>query len=215
MKTKSMRKIVTGIFIIALLGAFGFAVFQVFSSLTASASNYNDPPVTDPTEYSNTQSAALVWQALWVTPQSGQPYWVAAPSPFSLASILGSNGVDFSTVASMQNNIYMKLEEAAGSWSFSAQETIAVRDSNGDLAAVIVDAKTVNANGQSAQANQNLWVAGATVTGEQLQALLNLPAGHYTVTVSLQNINLTVDNMQLSAAAGTQQQILSWPIQIT
>lgn len=214
MKTKSMRKIVTGIFIIALLGAFGFAVFQVFGSLAASASNYNDPPVTDPTEYSNTQSAALVWQALWVTPQQGQPYWTTAPQPFSLASILGSDGVDFSTVASMQNNIYMKLDEPAGSWSFSAQETIAVRDSNGDIAAIIVDAKTINANGQSAPSGQNLWVAGATVTGEQLQTLINLPQGDYTITISLQNINLSVDNMQLSAAAGTEQQLLSWPIKI-
>lgn len=218
MNNKTMRKLTVGIFVIVLLGAFSYALMQAVGQVQSQYADPNQPPwnENEQTEFSNPANKADVWQALFVINQDDTTYWANAPEPFSLASILGSqNGKDFKTVESIQNNIYMKLQDPANAWSFSCQETITVRDENGDLAAIIVDNQSVNANGQSAPAGQNLWVTGATVTASQLQSILNLPAGTYTFTVTLQNINLSVDGMQLSAVAGTSQNVLSWKIQIT
>jgi hypothetical protein len=209
-----------GIFTLLVLSV--IVLFYLGSGL-ANASD--EPPVGELTPVNSGtggSSYGTVWQSLYVTPTQGQSYWANAPKPFEFMAILGSpsgNGDDFTEVKTLQNNIYMNLAEGVSTWTFSCQETITINDEQGNFVATIVDAQTVNGNGQSVDANTNSWVTGASLTGQQLQTVLNLPTGTYNFVVTLNNINLsiTVDGQQqqLSALPGTDENVLSWLIQVT
>jgi hypothetical protein len=220
-KSAKTRKIFAfGIFTLIVLAV--IFLFYLGSNLTTAS----EPPVGELTPVNSGtggSSYGTVWQSLYVTPTQGQSYWANAPKPFDFMAVLGSpsgNGDDFTEVKTLQNNIYMNLEtEGVSTWTFSCQETITVTDNQGNFIATIVDAQTVNGNGQSVDANTNAWVTGASLTGQQLQNVLNLPAGTYNFVVTLTNINLsiTVDGQQqqLSALPGTDENVLSWLIQVT
>jgi hypothetical protein len=221
-KSVKMKKVLAfGIFTLLVLSV--IFLFYLGSNLTTAS---NDPPVGELTPVNSGTGGSIygtVWQSLYVTPTQGQPYWANAPKQFDFMAILGSptgNGDDFTEVQKLQNNIYMNLAvEGVSTWAFSCQETITITDEQGNFIATIVDSQTVNGNGQSVAANTNAWVQGASLTGQQLQNVLNLPAGTYYFTVTLNNINLLINvngqQQQLSALPGTDENVLSWLIQVT
>ena len=210
------------IFIVAIAG---------FFTLPTTKATGKDPGSSTSTPVSSASGyTASLWQSLYIKNNDGSSYWANAPKPFTLASIFGSpsgNGDDFNRIATEQSSIYMNLGQAADSWSFSCQETIALETTTGTVIGYFTQSGltttpssfTVNANGQTAPANQNLAVTSATITETQLQTFLNQPAGTYYFVVSLGNIDLqlTVNGQTatLTSAAGTSQNTLSWLIQIS
>ena len=210
------------IFIVAIAG---------FFTLPTTKATGKDPGSSTSTPVSSASGyTASLWQSLYIKNQDGSSYWANAPAPFTLASIFGSpsgNGDDFNRIATEQSSIYMNLGQAADSWTFSCQETIALETTTGTVIGYFTQSGltttpssfTVNANGQTAVANQNLAVTSAIITETQLQTFLNQPAGTYYFVVSLGNIDLqlTVNGQTatLTSAAGTSQNTLSWLIQIS
>jgi hypothetical protein len=216
---KTRKTFAFGIFALIVLAV--IFLFYLGSNLTTAS----EPPVGELTPVDSGtggSSYGTVWQSLYVTPTQGQSYWANAPKPFDFMAVLGSpsgNGDDFTEVKKLQNNIYVNLPVESSTWTFSCQETITITDEQGNFVATIVDAQTVNKQGQSLPANSNDWIEGASLTGQQLETVLNLPAGTYNFVVTLTNINLsiTVDGQpqQLSALPGTDENVLSWLIQVT
>ena len=210
------------IFIVAIAG---------FFTLPTTKATGKDPGSSTSTPVSSASGyTASLWQSLYIKNQDGSSYWANAAKPFTLASIFGSpsgNGDDFNEIASEQISVYMNLGQAADSWTFSCQETIALETTTGTVIGYFTQSGltttpssfTINANGQTAPANQNLAVASSTLTETQLQTFLNQPAGTYYFVVSLGNIDLqlTVNGQTatLTSAAGTSQNTLSWLIQIS
>ena len=202
------------IFIVAIAG---------FFTLPTTKATGKDPGSSTSTPVSSASGyTASLWQSLYIKNQDGSSYWANAAKPFTLASIFGSPSGH-----GEQNNVYMNLGQAADSWTFSCQETVALETTTGTVIGYFTQSGltttpssfTVNANGQTAVANQNLAVTSATITETQLQTFLNQPAGTYYFVVSLGNIDLqlTVNGQTatLTSAAGTSQNTLSWLIQIS
>ena len=210
------------IFIVAIAG---------FFTLPTTKATGKDPGSSTSTPVSSASGyTASLWQSLYIKNQDGSSYWANAAKPFTLASIFGSpsgNGDDFNEIATEQSSIYMNLGQAADSWSFSCQETIALETTTGTIIGYFTQSGltttpnsfTINANGQTAVANQNLAVASSTLTEAQLQTFLNQPAGTYYFVVSLGNIDLqlTVNGQTatLTSAAGTSQNTLAWLVKIS
>ncbi len=209
--TKEMNiKIAVGLLVILVLAVGSFA--YVASTLFASAG----PPDSMQTVFG---AGNYVFQGLFVTNTDGSTYWANADKPFNLAALLGSDGDNFAEVQTVQNNIYMNIKEQdVTAWSFSCFETITVKDSSGAVIDTVAS-QTVTAQGQSAEANQNIWVTGASFSANDFMSILNQPAGTYTFMVTLSNINLQLtvngQTQSLSAPSGSSENVLSWTIQIT
>ncbi len=217
---KSKRKLAVGLFFILVIAIVAFVyVGAMVTSGGSTGTGNHDPGSSNDTPVGSlgSDSSGLIWQSLYVTNKDGTSYWANAPEQFNLLAILGSpsgSGEDFTEIQSMQNNIYMNIAQPCSTWSFSCQETITVTDQSGNILATIADASSVNANGQSVPAGENVWVTGASVSGEQLQQIINLGAGNYYFTISLANINLTLDGQNLSAQSASDANTLAWLIQV-
>ena len=209
------------IFIVAIAG---------FFTLPTTKATGKDPGSSTSTPVSSASGyTATLWQSLYIKNNDGSSYWANAPKPFTLASIFGSpsgNGDDFNRIATEQSSIYMNLGQAADSWTFSCQETITLNTISGDVIGYFTQTGltttpssfTINANGQTAPASQNLAVTSSTLTETQLQQYLNQPAGNYYFVVTLSNINLSLTvSGQTSTLTGntpTSDNTLSWLIQL-
>jgi len=182
------------------------------------------PPVETPTP--TPAVSAEVWQTLYVTNSNGGTYWVNPPKPITLAlfgSPTGSQS-DLTLVSTLQNNIYMKLntQKPVASWAFSAKETIAVTDLNGNILGTIVNNVAVTENGVAVPNNQNVWVLGSSLSAFQLQPLISHIAGYgqcyFVIKLSDIQLNLTFNDgtgLALSASGGDAQNTLKWLVVTT
>ncbi len=185
------------------------------------------PPPT-PTLATTPTLSAFVWQTLYVTNLDGSTYWVNPPKPTNPLAIWASPNKDasnFKQISYLQNNIYMKIDSAktVQSWMFSAKETIAVTDLNGNIKGTIANDATVSKNGGSVANGQNTYVLGASLTAQQLQPLIrnivSYGTPHYFV-IKLSNIQLQLtftdgSGQTLSASGGDASNTLAWLIAIT
>ncbi len=210
MTRKLTKPIAFGLFLLLVLA--GAAFVYVASTMSSDSGEIMGVQ----TEFG---AGNYVWQSLYVTPLVGDGYWANPEKPFSLLALLGSKAGEFSEVSAVQNNIYMNLKaQGVTEWSFSCVETITVKDSSG-VTIDTVASQTVTAQGQSAAANQNIWVTGASFSANDFQTILNQPVGEYKFVVTLSNINLEITangvTRNLVAGNGSSQNILSWPIKIS
>jgi hypothetical protein len=215
------RMLAFGLFFILII-CFGGFIYYAAVATSVIPGGVDMPPIGDETELSGEfGSSVTVWQGLYVYPVSGEPYWVNAPEPFFLADILGSKsgvGDDFTEVSKMQNTVYMNCPFAASSVLFQAEETISITDEMGNLVKTLSDVDhkffSGDAFGKPVEAGENIAVASATVTGDQLEQILSLPSGTYYLLVEMSNLNLILDGQTYSAAAGSDMNVLSWLIQV-
>jgi hypothetical protein len=186
--------------------------------------NNPTPPAETPTPPTPRVNAE-VWQTMYVTNGDGSTYWVNPPKPIALA-LFGSptgSASDYNLVSKLQNNIYMKLntEKPVSSWMFTAKETIAITDLNGNILGTIANDATVTKSGNAVPNNQNVWVLGSSLTASQLQPLINkVTYGQCYFVIKLSNIQLALTfndgtGQTLSASGGDAQNTLAWLISTT
>lgn len=182
------------------------------------------PPTSTPAPTPQPRESIKLWQTLYWTDVNGG-HWVNPKEPFSLASILGSNGDQFSTVNLLQNNIYMNIPTSSispytvTSWSFRCRETIELQDSNHNYRATIASALSVEKSGSNPALNTNVWVTGSTLSSQQFESIIDskVPSGTYYFVVRLTDISLTItlsngDVHVLQPTGSNADNVLYWKI---
>lgn len=215
--TKGIKIAVIALVILLVVG--GIGVYQLF---------FVHPKHTS-TPTPLTSSLAQVWQTLFITNKDGSSYWVSPVQPFNLIaaleSLLGSQsgtGSDFNTVATMQNNIYMSVNETGVSaWTYTCSETIQLWNMQGNpISTIVNNAPISNSSQEAVPMGQSIWITGATVPASNLQTLFAEPAGQYYFVITLANptLTLTVNGQSqtlTSATTPTPNNTLQWLVKLT
>jgi hypothetical protein len=193
--------VIATIFLIACLVGIGYYAYTIYG--TGGGGGGGGGGGTN--LFGSGDATGYIWQTLFITNDDGSTYWVQPPKAFEMNNIYGSpdSADNFNKVAAMQNNIYMKIKSTntIASWTFSCQETIILQDASGNAIGTLVQAQTVNAQGNTLANDQHQWVTGATLPASSLETVIGqvVPTTtglQYYFAITLSNVQITVTDSQ-------------------
>ena len=198
--------------VVLIVGSFGLYELYFVSG---------QPPVINPSPIGD--GTGKLWQSLYIVNNDGSHYFANAPKPFNFLGLFGSqtgSASDFKQVATVSNSIYINLfVTGVLAYTVSLKEWIRLVDMNGNTVVTLVNGQTVTKSGGAVSQGINFWITGATLTGQDLQNVLNAPKGNYYYVITLNNIDLTLTvNGQTSTSLEpipTSDNTLQWLIQLT
>ena len=146
------------------------------------------------------ENTATVFQAFFITYQSGTTRWYYAPERAVALSIIGVDEVN-EAVTKVQTHVFMNVNYAAktvSSWTFSANARFMIYSKTGGGGAYTLvkdfGVQPLSTSGTALQENKDVWLLSSSMTQPNIDQLVDFSSSTlYSFKVELRNIKITVN----------------------
>jgi len=154
-----------------------------------------------PPQITQPENTATVFQAFFITYESGTTRWYYAPERAVALSIIGLDEVN-EVVTKVQTHVFMNVNydgtKTLSSWDFTADVRFMIYSKLGGGGAytLIKDygVQSLSESGTVLEENKDVWLLSASITADDIDQLVDFTTStQYSFKVELRNVNIVIN----------------------
>jgi len=142
------------------------------------------------------ENSATVFQAFYITYESGKSDWIYPPERAVALSVIGVDEVN-EAITKVQTHVFMNVNydtsKSLSSWTFSTVASFELLELNGENLFGRYDQK-IEATGTKLEENKDTWLTSASMSATDIEQLVSFQSGNqYKFVVKLRDIKIALN----------------------